>query len=164
MSNNEDELNIYEVNSLLFRVISFMSEAERRNLESILNPKLSKTGHRKDLSSLITSISEAKRRELLKKLTKWYHSKHLELREFPRRPFSTSVELSTNGLTYTCFIQNISDGGVFIHTDFDFNIDQQITMTFSLSRAEKDIKIGGKVVRIDSQGIGVKFDEVPPDI
>jgi hypothetical protein len=164
MSNNEDELNIYEVNSLLFRVISFMSEAERRNLESILNPKLSKTGHRKDLSSLITSISEAKRRELLKKLTKWYHSKHLELREFPRRPFSTSVELSTNGLTYTCFIQNISDGGVFIHTDFDFNIDQQITMTFSLSRAEKDIKIGGKVVRIDSQGIGVKFDEVLPDI
>jgi hypothetical protein len=164
MSNNEDELNIYEVNSLLFRIISFMSEAERRNLESILNPKLSKTGHRKDLSSLITSISEAKRRELLKKLTKWYHSKHLELREFPRRPFSTSVELSTNGLTYTCFIQNISDGGVFIHTDFDFNIDQQITMTFSLSRAEKDIKIGGKVVRIDSQGIGVKFDEVLPDI
>ena len=164
MSNNEDELNIYEVNSLLFRVISFMSEAERRNLESILNPKLSKTGHRKDLSSLITSISEAKRRELLKKLTKWYHSKHLELREFPRRPFSTSVELSTNGLTYTCFIQNISDGGVFIHTDFDFNIDQQITMAFSLSRAEKDIKIGGKVVRIDSQGIGVKFDEVLPDI
>ena len=164
MSNNEDELNIYEVNSLLFRVISFMSEAERRNLESILNPKLSKTGHRKDLSSLITSISEAKRRELLKKLTKWYHSKHLELREFPRRPFSTSVELSTNGLTYTCFIQNISDGGVFIHTDFDFNIDQQITMTFSLSRAEKDIKIGGKVVRIDSQGVGVKFDEVLPDI
>ena len=164
MPNNENELDIYEVNSLLFQIISFMSEAERGKLKSILNSKLSKAEQRKDLSSLITGISEAKRRELLKKLTNWYHSKHVELREFPRRPFSTSVELSTNGLTYTCFIQNISDGGVFIHTDFDFNIDQQITMTFSLSRAEKDIKIGGKVVRIDSQGIGVKFDEVLPDI
>jgi len=63
-----------------------------------------------------------------------------------------------------CFIQNISNGGVFIHTDFSINIDQQITMTFSLSRAEKDIKVSGKVVRVDSQGIGVKFDKLLPDI
>ena len=164
MSNNEDELNIYEVNSLLFQIISFMSEAERGNLKSTLSSKLSQTGHGKDLSSLITSISEAKRRELLKKLTNWYHSKHLELRKFPRRPFSPPVELSTNGLTYMCFIQNISNGGVFIHTDFSINIDQQITMTFSLSRAEKDIKVSGKVVRVDSQGIGVKFDKLLLDI
>ena len=164
MPNNGDELDIYEVNSLLFQIISFMSVAERGKLKSILNSKLSKTEQRKDLSSLITSISEANRRELLKKLTNWYHSKHVELREFPRRPFSTPVELSTNGLTYTCFIQNISDGGVFIHTDFDFNIDQKITMIFSLSKAEKDITVGGKIVRIDSQGIGVQFDEVLHDI
>ena len=164
MPNNEDELNIYEVNSLLFQIISFMSEAERGNLKSILNSKLSKTEHGKDLSSLIISISEAKRRELLKELTNWYHSKHVELREFPRRPFSIPVELSTNGFTYMCFIQNISNGGVFIHTDFSINIDQQITMTFSLSKAEEDITVSGKVVRVDSQGIGVQFDELLPDI
>ena len=164
MPNNGDELDIYEVNSLLFQIISFMSEAERRNLGSILNPNLSKTGHRKDLSSLITRISEAKRRELLKKLTNWYHSKHVELREFPRRPFSTSVELSTNGLTYTCFIQNISNGGVFIQTNGNFYAYQQITMTFSLPKAKKDITVSGKIVRVDSQGIGVQFGEVLPDI
>ena len=164
MPNNGDELDIYEVNSLLFQIISFMSVAERGKLKSILNSKLSKTEQRKDLSSLITSISEANRRELLKKLTNWYHSKHVELREFPRRPFSTPVELSTNGLTYSCFIENISNGGVFIHTDFNFNIDQRITMIFSLSRVKKDIKVDGKIVRVDSQGIGVKFGEVLPDI
>ncbi len=164
MPNNEDELNIYEVNALLFQIISFMSEAERRNLKSILNSKLSQTEHGKDLSSLITGISEAKRRELLKKLTHWYHSKHLDLREFPRRPFSIPVELSTNGFTYMCFIQNISNGGVFIHTDFSFNIDQQITMTFSPAKAEKDITVSGKIVRVDSQGIGVQFDGVLTDV
>ena len=163
MQNNENELNIYEVNSLLFQIISFMSEAERKNLKSLLNSKLSKTEHGKDLSSLITNIPETKRRKLLKKLTKWYHSKYLELREFPRKPFSTPVELSANGFTYMCFIQNISNGGVFIHTDFNFNIDQQITMTFSLSKAEKDITVTGKIVRVDFQGIGVQFDNVLPD-
>ena len=108
MSNNEDELNIYEVNSLLFQIISFMSEAERGNLKATLSSKLSQTGHGKDLSSLITSISEAKRCELLERLTNWYHSKypklrghskHLELRGYPRRPFITPVELSKNGFT-----------------------------------------------------------------
>ena len=162
MPNNEEELNIYEVNSLLFQIISFMSEAERRNLNSVLKSKLSKTEHRKDLSSLITSISEAKRRELLEKLTNWYRSKHTELREFPRRPFSEPVEVSTNGFTYMCFIQNLSHGGVFIHTDFSFKIDQEITMTFSLSTAENDLTVRGKVVRVDSQGIGVKFGEILP--
>ncbi len=42
MPNNEDELNIYEVNAFLFQIISFMSEAERRNLRTKLNFKLSK--------------------------------------------------------------------------------------------------------------------------
>lgn len=163
MPGNEEKFNIYEVNSLLFQIISFMSEAERRNLSSLLKSKLSKTGHGKDLSSLITSMSEAKRRELLEKLTNWYRSKHTELREFPRKPFSGPVEVSTNGLTYMCFIRNLSHGGVFIHTDFSFKIDQEITMTFSLSTAEKDLTVRGKVVRVDSQGIGVKFGEMLPE-
>ena len=164
MPNNQDELNIYEVNALLFQIISFMSEAERKNLESLLKSRISGTRPGKDLSSLITGISEGKRRALLKKLTHWYHSKRVELREFLRKPFSAPVEVSTNGLTYMCFIENFSSGGVFIHTDFNFDIDAQITMTFSLSKAEKDVTVRGRVVRVDSRGIGVKFDEVLPDL
>jgi len=37
-------------------------------------------------------------------------------------------------------------------------------MTFSLPKAKKDITVGGKIVRVDSQGIGVQFDELLPDI
>jgi hypothetical protein len=33
-------------------------------------------------------------------------------------------------------------------------------MNFSLPIVEKDITVSGKVVRIDSRGIGVKFDEL----
>jgi hypothetical protein len=32
-------------------------------------------------------------------------------------------------------------------------------MNFSLPKVEKDITVSGKVVRVVSQGIGVKFDE-----
>ena len=136
-----------------------MAETERRELQSVLNDDLSETENRKDLSLLISSISETERRYLLKKLVNWYHSKSIELREYPRKSFSIPVEYSTNGIRFIYFIQNISDGGVFIQTDDNFHIDQQIIMNFSLPKVEKDTTVSGKVVRVDSRGIGVKFVE-----
>ncbi|MGA8179917.1 MAG: PilZ domain-containing protein [Desulfobacterales bacterium] len=169
MAKYNDKINIYDVNSLLFKIISFMSEDERRKLQSVLIAKLSDARNGKDLSSLITSISEAKRYELLERLINWYHlkksriagySKHLELRGYPRKQFKIPVELSKNGFTFICFTQNISNSGVFIQTDFGFCIHQQITMILSPPSIEKDISIGGEIVRVDLNGIGVKFDEL----
>ena len=97
---------------------------------------------------------------LLKKLVNWYHSKSIELREYPRKPFSLPVEHSSNDVRFIYFIQNISDNGVFIQTDGNFQIGQQIKMNFSLPKVDQDIAISGKVVRVDSRGIGVKFDEL----
>ena len=159
MSTNEDKLNIYEINSLLFQIISCMSESERRGLQSVLIDNPSEVGNQKDLCLLVSSISETERRELLKKLIIWYHSKSVELREFPRKPFSFPVEHTSNGVNFIYFIQNISNDGVFIQTDSNFHIGQQIIMNFSLPKVEKDITVSGKVVRVVSQGIGVKFDE-----
>jgi Tfp pilus assembly protein PilZ len=164
MANNNDKLNIYEVNSLLFQIISLMSEAERRKLQAVLITKLSDARNGKDLSSLITSISEAKRCELLERLTNWYQSKHMELREYPRETISIPVELSNNGYTVRCFTQNISFSGAFIQTDFSFYINQKINLTFSYPKIDKDLTLSSKVVRVESQGIGVKFDEILHDI
>jgi Tfp pilus assembly protein PilZ len=160
MATNKNELNIYEVNSLLFQIISCMGETERRELRSVLSDNLTETENRKDLSFLIPSISETERRYLLKKLVNWYHSKSIELREYPRKPFSLPVEHSSNDVRFIYFIQNISDGGVFIQTDVNFQIGQQIIMNFSLFKVDQDIAVSGKVVRVDSRGIGVQFDEL----
>ena len=63
-------------------------------------------------------------------------------------------------INFIYFIQNISNDGVFIQTDGNFHIGQQIIMNFSLLKVEKDITVSGKVVRVDSRGIGMKFDEL----
>jgi len=70
MANNDDKLNIYEVNSLLFQIISYMSETERRKLQTLIMTNLSEARNGQDLSSLIISISEADRCKLLLKLSK----------------------------------------------------------------------------------------------
>jgi hypothetical protein len=145
-----------------------MSETERRKLQTVL---MAKTRSGKDLTSLITGISETNRCELLGKLTNWYLSKHselrgdfehTELRGYPRKLFKIPVELSKNGFTFMCLTRNISDSGAFIQTDFSFHIDQQITMILSPPKSKKDITVGGKIVRVDAGGIGVKFDELIP--
>ena len=164
MDNNEDELNIYKINARLFQILSYMSEAERRKLQSALIANLPKSESRKHLSVLIPNLSVTKRLKLLKKLENWHHSKIAELRKHPRESSFIPAECVSDGISFTDFIQNISNGGVFIQTDADFYIGQQITMTFSLPKVEKDITLSGKVVRFDSQGIGVKFDELLHDI
>jgi PilZ domain len=169
MGNNNGRFNIYGVNSFLFQIISHMSETERRKLKAVLMPK---ANNGKDLSSLIASLPEAKRCELLEKLTNWYlsryselrgYSEYEELREYPRKRLSTPVELSKNGFTFLCLTQNMSNSGVFIQTDFSFQINQQITMILTPPKIAKDITVGGRIVRLDPKGIGVKFDEPMPD-
>jgi Tfp pilus assembly protein PilZ len=172
MANNGDKLNIYEVNALLFQIISFMSEAERQKLQAVLTANLPEARHAKDLSSLIVGLSKAKRYKLLERLTNWYHSKntksrkrskHLESRKYPRKSCIIPVELSKNGFTFMCWTQNMSKSGVFIQTDFSFHIDQKVTMILSPPKIERDISVGGRVVRVDSGGIGVKFKELLHD-
>ena len=164
MENNEAQLNIYKINAQLFERLSYMSEDERRKLQSALIANLPESESRKHLSVLIPNLSVTKRLELLKKLENWHHSKIAELREHPRKSSFIPAECLSDGVGFTDFIQNIGNGGVFIQTDTDFYIGQQITMTFSLPKVEKDIIVSGKVVRFDSQGIGVKFDELLHDI
>ena len=164
MENNEDELNIYKINARLFQILSYMSEAERRKLQSALIVNLPKSESRKHLSVLIPNLSVTKRLELLKKLENWHRSKLAELRKYPRKSYFIPAECLSDGVSFTDFIQNISNGGVFIQTDANFYVGQQITMTFSLPKVEKDITVSGKVVRVDSLGIGVKFDELIPNI
>jgi len=169
MADNKDKFNIYGVNSLLFQIISYMSDTEKRKLKTVL---MAKTKNGEDLSPMITGLPEAKRCELLEKLTNWYLSKHsgakrdfeyTELRGYPRESYSVPVELSKNGFTFLCLTRNMSNSGAFIQTDFSFQVNQQITMILSPPKIEKDITVGGRIVRVDPKGIGVKFDELIPD-
>jgi PilZ domain len=172
MAIKDEKFNIHEINSLLFQIISFMSEEERQKLQEVFTARLPHARNGKGLSSFIADMSEAKRCELLKRLADWYiakvsrlagRSKPVESRGYPREPLKIPVELSKNGFIFQCSTQNISKSGVFIKTDFRFHIDQKVNMNFSPPKIKKEISFGGKVIRVDSSGIGVRFDRLLPD-
>jgi len=106
------------------------------------------------LHELIKKMSKDEQQALLIELEKGLSKGK---REHGRKSFLETVDYTTASGTYRDFIKDISDEGVFIETRKPFSVGEEISMTFLLSGHEKRLKIQGEIVRIEEQGIGVKF-------
>jgi len=78
-------------------------------------------------------------------------------RKHDRKDFFMIVDYSVNDQYYRDFIQDISESGVFIKTSQSLSVGQKIQMTFMSPDYQKPFKIKGEIVRIRSDGVGVKF-------
>ncbi len=86
-------------------------------------------------------------------------------RKHVRRPVDIPVEFTVKGPIYQGrikninkegWIKNINNGGVFVETEMSFSVGQVISMTFLSPHFEEKNKIG-TIIRVEPQGLGVKF-------
>ena len=56
------------------------------------------------------------------------------------------------------WVKNVKKGGVFIETEMSFSVGQVISMTYSSPHFEEKNRIG-TILRVEPQGIGVKFGD-----
>ena len=129
---------------------------------TVKDKKMSINEVRGRLFELIFSMPEEETRELLKKLEIRWMPTYEERRKHPRKSTFIHVDCVGNKCAFTDFIQNLSAGGLYIDTQLPFFVGQELSMTFSVTNGEAPIKITGKIVRVDSRGIGVKFDALLP--
>jgi Tfp pilus assembly protein PilZ len=122
-----------------------MADIEKKVDESSIVPRL---------HDLIKKMSKEEQQALLGELEKRLFKKQ---RKHERKPFFTTLDYSTESRPYRDFIKDISVGGLFIETGTSFSVGEEISMTLLLPQYEKKIKIQGEIVRIEEQGIGVKF-------
>jgi len=109
---------------------------------------------------IVNMMSDEEMRQLLKDLEKCQKSKN-EKRKYPRR--STLIDItysSDQRRIFEDFVRNISAGGLYIKTNLVSELGQKITMNFSHPDSGDPIKVLGKIVRVDSGGIGVKFNKL----
>ena len=112
---------------------------------------------------IIDDMSDTEMRQLLKDLEKWRKSKN-EKRKYPRRSTLINITYSSDQRRiFEDFVRNISAAGLFIETNLLSELGQKLTMTFSHPGSGDPIKVLGKVIRVDSQGIGVKFNKLLSD-
>jgi Tfp pilus assembly protein PilZ len=87
-----------------------------------------------------------------------------EKRKHPRKSCLISVEFSIKDSIFTNYIYNISNDGVFIETTEPFEEGQCISLKilapYNLTKANRII---GEVVRVESNGIAIRFKKESPE-
>ncbi len=67
------------------------------------------------------------------------------------------AECFTTDSQFKASIQDLCTSGVFINTDRNFSIGQEISLTFRFPTSGKKMMASGEIVRATYSGIGVKF-------
>jgi Tfp pilus assembly protein PilZ len=106
------------------------------------------------LLNLIFEMPIEQQLKLLKLLDNWQNK---GARKHPRKQWVMPVDLEIKDQTFKECIKDISNGGVFIETQIPFSKGQEIRLNFQLPNGSKPLEVIGKIVRSNSQGVGVKF-------
>jgi len=88
----------------------------------------------------------------------------LEKRANQRKKHFTEVCYADSDRSAIGFIQDISACGLSIEPDGPFSKGQEITLTFRHPSGSGHVKISGKIVRKDRNGIGVEFLDIMENI
>lgn len=81
----------------------------------------------------------------------------LEKRRHHRILCSAPIEYATKDQNYRNLSRDISVSGIFIETWHSFRIGDKLILRIPLFTDQEHIKVKGKVVRTDNQGVGIEF-------
>ena len=82
-----------------------------------------------------------------------------ELREHPRKPYHKSVRFSSDHGIHEGKTKNVSLSGLFIAADEKLEVGQILRLSLPLNKG-KIAKIIGKIVWLNEEGFGLKFQKV----
>ena len=116
--------------------------------------ELDRTEIRDLIFKKINRMSDMEIRQFYQEFIERQHSKP---RKHDRKDFFMIVDYSVSDQYYRDFIQDISENGVFIKTSQAFSVGQRIQMTFMSSDYQRPFKIKGEIVRVHTDGVGVRF-------
>ena len=88
-------------------------------------------------------------------------NKHLKSRKDARLIFNKNQEVAVRCLTNTCRfegrIQNVSSSGIFIRTQQDLPVGEEIAISFTFPDSGNQVRATGKVVRTTYSGMGIEI-------
>ena len=103
-------------------------------------------------------INQLPETDLLRFMNRYEQKQFAMLREFPRVPCNLSLDLAANGRAINCFAIDISAGGMFVESCEALSMGQAVSICFSLPEDQLALKLKGRVVRLEHDGIGIKYE------
>jgi len=124
---------------------------------------------RNRLFKITSTFPEPPMEKPLPSLEQWEHESteehepdFPEKREHPRKDVSVYGIFETIDSQFRASTKNVSMGGVLINPETHLSFHEDIHMTFFHRKFNVPTRTNGKVVRVDSEGVGIQFDQVIP--
>ena len=80
--------------------------------------------------------------------------------DHPRKPSSLIVNYSAGNRFYTDYIEDINPQGLFIGTQEDFKVGDELALAFSHPKFPDIFRVYGDIIYITEDGIGVQFKKL----
>ena len=121
------------------------------------------------LFKVISDFSESQKEKPLQGLEQWeyesteeHEPNFSEKRKHLRKDISAYGIFETKNSQFRTSTKNVSTGGVLIDSETDLSFHEDIYMTLFHSKFKVPIRTKCKVVRVDSDGVGIQFDQSLP--
>ena len=138
----------------LFFLISNISEEQ----QFLLLKQLLRDNAGNYLLKLIVDMSENQRLLLLNQLENLHaKSERLDNRKYPRKDCLISATMTSQDLTASCYILDLSLHGAFVEADSAFSVGKEVRLMFSAPNHPDRLQIKGQIIWTDNQGVGVEF-------
>lgn len=108
------------------------------------------------LVDIINSMGEDEQVSLLEKLEEWRSN---DKREHPRRSYFMPADYIINEKQGKGLVKDVSLGGAFLKPSevTSLFIGQEVLLMIPYPDSDRAVRVVGEIVRIDSEGVGVKF-------
>ncbi len=117
----------------------------------------------------VTSDFKEQMEKPLPSLDQWEHESteenepnFSEKRKHLRKDISAYGIFETKNSQFRTSTKNVSTGGVLIDSETDLSFHEDIYMTLFHRKFKVPIRTKCKVVRVDSDGVGIQFDQSLP--
>ena len=157
METSNRQLNKYDVLSRIVSIIKALSEDQRYVLLRRLLEK--KAG--KHLLKKIIDLPYAQQLLFLDKLEKAVAQIGItDKRRHPRKACLINVNVTIPTPVYNSYILDINPQGAYIESNETFSVGREVILMFSSPDSGEPIKVVGRIIWLDKQGAGVKFNDL----
>ena len=149
IASSEKPFKRYEVVTNIFKLIDSLSDSKRIEVFK----KIASNNLTKILRELVVDLPQLKLEELHEELERTHQGR----RAHPRKNCVLTADYHYENRAYCDFVKDISEGGVFVYSQVDFENEDEIEVSFNFPNIEHPIEFSGEIVRSDESGIGIRF-------
>ena len=112
-----------------------------------------------EIINRVRNLDSKKQEELLELLKTWQVGKQ---RDYPRLDTKVDIDVVVGDRVIQTDSKDLSAGGIFINTSGKFETDQDVRVVFSAPGYDKPFKLTGSIVRVEQNGMAIKFENITP--